>query len=319
VQGNIASSEIAGYGGGLYLEHSSATLRDNFIHSNIGSTSELGFGGGLFLIYSPAVLQSNVVERNMASVAKPATCGGLFIADSSATLLENVIIHNIASATDEGWGGGLCILDSAATLQANVIVSNTATLSPTATGLGGGLYVHESGSFTLTNNLVAGNHANTEGSGLWLEGTSDNPISGCLLHTTIADNAASGGSGQGIHVGPYTTLALTNTILAGHSAVGITATANSTVTLEGTLWHDNTADTGGAGTILTGTVNVYGDPAFTWNYHLGPDSAAIDAGVDAGVTVDIDGHPRPLDLGYDIGADEYMPMEYIFLPLVLRQ
>jgi uncharacterized repeat protein (TIGR01451 family) len=40
------------------------------------------------------------------------------------------------------------------------------------------------------------------------------------------------------------------------------------------------------------------------NYHIGPGSAAIDAGVDAGVDHDIDGDPRPLGNGYDLGADE---------------
>jgi uncharacterized repeat protein (TIGR01451 family) len=36
-------------------------------------------------------------------------------------------------------------------------------------------------------------------------------------------------------------------------------------------------------------------------------SAAIDKGVDAGVTVDIDGETRPFGLGYDLGADEFTP------------
>jgi uncharacterized repeat protein (TIGR01451 family) len=51
-----------------------------------------------------------------------------------------------------------------------------------------------------------------------------------------------------------------------------------------------------------------GDPAFVdpdnGDYHIGPGSAAIDAGLDAGVDHDIDGEPRPLGGGYDLGADE---------------
>jgi hypothetical protein len=72
--------------------------------------------------------------------------------------------------------------------------------------------------------------------------------------------------------------------------------------------------TGGAGTILTGTVNASGDPAFvdpeTWDYHIDAASAAIRAGVDAGVVADIDGDLRLWP--YDIGADEYAGMRLWF-------
>lgn len=129
--------------------------------------------------------------------------------------------------------------------------------------------MYRSHPFTLTNNLVADNHANTEGSGLYFEGHILDPTSGRLLHTTIAGNRS---SGQEVYVGEYTTLAFTNTILAGRSSAGITVTAGSTATLEATLWHGNGLDTGGGGHIVTGTVNVRGDPAFVnpsaWNYHL---------------------------------------------------
>jgi hypothetical protein len=112
--------------------------------------------------------------------------------------------------------------------------------------------------------------------------------------------------------------------------VGITATAGSTVTLEATLWHDNGVNFGSGGdivtgtAILTGTVDVYGDPAFvdppTWDYHLTAESAAIDEGMDAGVATDIDGESR--DAKPDIGADEFSGDEsgwQIYLPLVVRQ
>ena len=121
-----------------------------------------------------------------------------------------------------------------------------------------------------------------------------------LLHTTIARNH--GGDGSGIHVaGAGSTVALTNTILVSHT-VGITVAAGNTATLEATLWGTGTwanlTDWGGAGTIRTGTINLWGDPAFVdpdaGDYHIRFGSAAIDAGVDAGVTQDIDGERRPM-------------------------
>jgi hypothetical protein len=321
VQSNTASTADVGYGGGGFLcLNVNFQSRGNTLANNIASTAATGHGGGMFLYwYADVTFVTNTIHSNIASTAAEGYGGGLYPWFGTGLLQSNVVQSNVASTTDDGRCGGLYLRDSATMIMDTLVVSNTATLNSIATGHGGGICVHDGWIFTATNTLVADNHANTESSGLWLEGTSGNPTSAHLLHTTIANNH--GGSGQGIHVGPYATLALTNTILSGHS-VGIHVTAGSTARLEGTLWHDNGADTGGAGTILTGTVNVHGDPAFldpaAWDYHLGSGSAAIDAGVDAGVTTDVDGDPRPLG-GYDIGADEYVYPVRLLLPLALRQ
>ncbi len=139
-----------------------------------------------------------------------------------------------------------------------------------------------------------------------------------LVHITLSRN--NGGDGSGIYVvddgdGIYSTVALTNTILVSHS-VGITVTTGSTATLNGVLWYSNTANTGGAGT--TTVMNpILGNPAFAPDgYHLTSRSAAIDAGVDAGITTDIDSQPRPIGRP-DLGADEWGTK--VFLPLTLKQ
>jgi hypothetical protein len=58
-------------------------------------------------------------------------------------------------------------------------------------------------------------------------------------------------------------------------------------------------------------VNLWEDPVFvdpdSGDYHIGPGSGALDAGVDAGVYVDIDGEERPCGAGFDLGADEWVP------------
>ena len=118
------------------------------------------------------------------------------------------------------------------------------------------------------------------------------------------------------------TASLTNTILVGHD-VGITVTAGNTATLAATLWGEgswlNAAPWGGDGQVFTST-DVTGDPAFVdpdnGDYHLTAGSAAIEAGVPAGVDVDIDGEPRKGKP--DLGADEF-PTSFIYLPLVLRE
>jgi hypothetical protein len=173
----------------------------------------------------------------------------------------------------------------------------------------------------LTNTIVTDNRATQRGSGMQVQDSAPR-----LLHTTIARNGSatlttgSGDDGSGVYVGGDSTVALTNTILVSH-LVGIEVTEGCTATLESTLWYSNTADWDGAGTIVTGTHNTWGDPLFdTDGYHLLDGSAAIDQGVDAGVTTDVDGEIRPVGLGYDIGADEFYVGEQhnVYLPLILR-
>jgi uncharacterized repeat protein (TIGR01451 family) len=117
--------------------------------------------------------------------------------------------------------------------------------------------------------------------------------------------------GEGIHVaGRHNTVVLTNTILVGHS-VGITVAAENTARLVATLWGDgewaNGVNTAGVGTVISST-NVAGDPAFVdpdgGDYHVTSTSVAVDRGVDSSVLDDMDGDPRPANMGHDLGADE---------------
>lgn len=186
------------------------------------------------------------------------------------------------------------------------------------------------GQITLTNNFISNNQA-PEGSGLYLFGTS-----AWLTHTTLVGNASGTGivAAEDMVFSIPSILTMTNSILARH-AVGIYASADTTVTLEATLWGtgawSNTVGItnptnweGKAGNVFTGTLNLWGDPKFvspaTGNYHLHPDSPAKDVGIDAGVYTDIDGEPRPMGLGFDIGADEVLaaPPQKVYLPLVVR-
>ena len=342
-------SNTADLGGGLYLHSSDATLSDNTVSSNTAHEN----GGGLYLSASDATLSGNAISHNTAYWVSG---GGLCLDASNATLSGNTISHNTAGEDGGGLhldesdaalsgntvtsnsaddGGGLYLDESDAVLSGNAVTSNTArsggglylrrsalmlsgnTVISNSADDGGGLYLDASDA-TLINNLVADNQAHRTGGGLHIEASSPR-----LLHTTVASN------GSGIYVtkawwGPYySTVALTNTILVSHT-VGVAVTTGNTATLEATLWGAdawaNATDWGGEGAIITGTINVWGDPAFVdpdaADYHIGPGSAAIDAGVDAGVTTDMDGHPRPIGSGFDIGADEYVAI--VYLPITLN-
>ena len=297
--GNTINNNIAKYeGGGLWMSESHGVLRDNIV---IGNYAGGDSGGGLSLWRSNTLLWRNIIRANTAGSG-----GGVFLYQSPSTIRGNSIVSNTAFS----YGGGLGLHYSNATVEGNTISDNRAS------GRGGGLLLGHSDAI-LINNIIAGNQADDKGSGMYIDDSFPR-----LLHTTIARNTGSSGIAL---TGVGFSIAMTNSILVSHT-IGIEIASGNTASLEATLWGTDTwangDDWAGDGTILTGTVNVYGDPAFKYpdsgHYRISENSAAKDVGVNAAVNTDIDGQSRPYDSGYDIGADEFHPYFYIHLPLIVH-
>jgi parallel beta-helix repeat protein len=304
ISNNRVFGNAAAEGGGVYLRSSGGMLRDNVVSTNTH--------GGIALFSGDALLHANAVQGNGG--------GGVFLYVSESTVDDNLIASNA--------GRGLSLFGSGATISGNIVVDNAdrgfdLTGSDAAlkgnvisSNANGGLSFYRSDA-VLINNIVAGNQMDTARGALDIVASSPR-----LVHNTIAHNT--GGDGVGVYVGDfagtYATALLTNTILVSHT-VGISVPTGNTAALDATLWHGNGTDWAGGGTINT-VRDRGGWPAFVdpigGNFHIGPDSAALDQGVAAGVMTDVDGHQRPQGGGYDIGADEYASA-HIYLPLVLRQ
>lgn len=109
---------------------------------------------------------------------------------------------------------------------------------------------------------------------------------------------------------------MTNTITSGNtSAFEARGSVQCTLNADHTLFWNNTSG-------ISGTNYLDGDPDFidppAGDYHIGPSSAAINQGIDAGVTDDIDGGRRPIGSAPDIGADE-RPGYLVYSPSVTKQ
>jgi hypothetical protein len=333
LQGNYGSRTADGWGGGMQASYYHVELMDNLVQYNTGGTDKEGKGGGLYIFFSEALLERNLVRYNIACLGEEGFSGGVhFCTSPDVTLRNNTIFRNIANTTGHGYGGGVSFCKTTATLDSNKIISNTATLSTTydVRGWGGGVWTGDRASVSFSNDLIAGNHARTQGSGLWfgVENENYNDRGIRLQHVTIANNIGPY-LGHGVYV-THAVAFLTNTIIASHtigvyvSGVGSSEYRGS-ATLDATLWYSNDIDTAGGGGIDIGSHNYDGDPAFVdpgdWDYHIGPDSAALDRGIGTGVHTDMDGEHRPW-LAPDLGADEVWPFTLsvqVYLPLILRQ
>ncbi len=301
-------------GGGIFVEDANVTIRNCVIEHNSINSDDVSHGGGIFFHNSDGQIDSNIIRFNSAGAG-----GGISLIYSSANVLKNKITDN--NATISNGGGLYCYMDSNI-VRENIIKDNNASL------VGGGVASLTSGS-VLQNNLILRNYAQDDGGGIYMihnhEYHSNNIIAqnstdgncggisvgcphGVLLHTTIVDNG-----GCGVYINNLNesscTLTLINTIFSGQT-VGIQVSDRSHAYLENTLFWNTfypIAITGN-GTVDTGNITITGNPAFkdpaNGDYHITGFSAAIDAGIDANVTEDIDGDARPIGNRYDIGADE---------------
>lgn len=326
----IAHNVAATRGGGLYLYRNAApALADNHILGNVSQGEAGGVcirgdespvtltnhliaynqaardGGGVNIYASPAVhLVNSRISHNTAGYG-----GGIFVSASAGAIAGNWITGNVAITR----GGGLYLYVNASPhLDANRILSNTSA------GEAGGVCIRgDEAPITLTNHIIARNGAARQGGGVYVYSS---PRVHLVNNSLVDNNLGSGQEGvvllrEALQAPAW--VSLTNNIIVGHS-IAVTVGEGCTATLSHNDYYGNAADVVGP---FVGTLYLTLDPRFeeraAGDYHLKPASPLIDAG-DPGVYAphDLEGNPRPLGPGPDIGAYECARYE-VDLPLVV--
>ncbi len=313
-------AKSSSYGGGLSISGTLTTTinTSHFLTNDAWNASGIYFSGENSTPYpqmtvNACVFKRNGKGRNRVGSAYGGYAAAIAISRAHSHLTNNVFQENRASNDN----GVINSFRGSFTLEGNAFTGNSS-------GRTAVLQLGAINSFTLTNNIIADNRSThywekTAAIRIW-------GSQGRFLHNTIARNLNFSGSHRGVSYGVLMesdTAWFTNTILLSHT-IGISVASSGHAILEGTLWGSgrwaNGTDWGGTGSILTGTVNIWGDPHFqapgSGNFHIDANSAAINAGVDAGVLWDINGIPRPVGAAPDIGADEWR--RAVYLPMALR-
>jgi fibronectin-binding autotransporter adhesin len=297
----IYSNTAGDRGGGLFNAGGTMAILDNNVHldgwggqNNWNSALQ----GGYLYNEGIAYLANNTIFSNSAED------GGAIYNDAGSLDMEDNEIHDNAAThagTGHGGGGlfnagGLVTLD-----RGNRFYDNTSE--------SGGGAIHNSGGLQAWNTLIYNNSARTYGGGVYFAAGS-----GELLHNTFYANAATAGTGQGggIYVDGGSPI-IKNTIFysctTGSSGSGGAIHAPAGTTLDYNDYYSNSPDniSGGAS---AGTNSLYDDPDLVNpgndDFHLRMFSPLIDVGeAGLGVSRDFENDPRPINLGPDIGADEY--------------
>lgn len=311
ITSNTLSNDDYGNGGGIYIEANPFTITQNTISYNDNSFNFAGYGGGIYINAGNGLINENLIAYNKATrngggIYFPYNSGGvisdnIFLSNTAEEgggiyLVAGNVLDNIFDSNSAVFGGGIFI-GGTNSIENNILINNTAIN-------GGGAYII--GNSTFVNNIITNNQAEDKGAGIRVFETTAH-----FIHNTLARNE---GGDAGLSIGggfPESSAFLTDTIIVSHT-VGVIVYPGffqDFASLEATLWG-NDINWAGAGTITTGTINLYGDPAFldpaNDDYHLSSNSIAIDAGIDAGVTTDLDGDLRPFEAGFDLGADEWI-------------
>jgi hypothetical protein len=314
---NIASrTKTSSDGGGMMLwGPRTGSLLENVVVSHNKADSRYGEGGGIKVTSGFGLrVVGCTIEGNSAfaggagMVVDDPDYGPVVIEDTE--FIDNVTPGGVNYSEDGGALAAYVGREGEALRLDRVLMQGNEARS-----LGAAIYLAKWGSdhsrVHMTNLLLLDNGTTSTGDdGTVVAVDTSYNLDLTLAHVTSARNDAPVFlRSRGAYSGDQLTITLTNTLISGADTAFAAADYQGGVSIRhrNTLAHGVTTmhRTDGGAPVFEALHPVTGDPRLSATGRLLSGSAAIDAGIDAGVAWDIDGQPRPYGGGYDVGADEY--------------
>ena len=225
------------YGGGIFIDASSGTVRNCAIVQNRAA----GRGGGVLCVHpcSPTLSECIVVENSSTSSGGGISC----MQNSSLTMTDCIIVGNSSGSSG---GGVLCWEASSATLTNCIVTGNSAD------GNGGGVFCGDNSSMTMTDCIIRDNSAKGVGSETGAGGGVNSYQNSSLILTNckIANNTAKHAGGGVECVSASVTL--TNCLIERNTVKDVRGGgvccvyANSSMTINNcTIWGNSAGQQGG--------------------------------------------------------------------------
>ncbi|MEO8696463.1 MAG: right-handed parallel beta-helix repeat-containing protein [Acidimicrobiales bacterium] len=236
-------------------------IEDNVIHNN-----QAGRGAGINVTGRQATILRNVVEANRAHSDHG---GGIYVStEGGAEVADNVVRGNEIGVTVKyGYGGGIIIAAAPAELHGNVITGNYAPTN------GSGVFWDEGAKGTMREDLIFANACPSDdarsGTAVYVDGGAA-PSVVTLDHVTIAEHNCpfAAPAGAAIQVENLSKVTVKDSILWNNSREFQTLD-KGTFTIQNSI------------TTVSGSGNKSTDPQFvdpaSGDFHLKPGSSAIGA------------------------------------------
>jgi len=269
------------------------------VHVAAGTyTENLDFTGKDITIQGTDGAETTIVNGGSAG-----SCVRFVSGETADAVLDGFTLTNgsgtLIDATQR-FGGGVYIYDGASPTITNSIISGNSSQN------GGGIKAWYA-SATISNSIIRGNSSSGNGGGIGGSFGGDFTV----VNSIVAGNH-SGAYGGGIRIGTDSNAIIINSTIVGNDAVHGGGGISGYTTVLNSIVRGNTAGSNPnvpAGVTITysnieggyaGTGNINADPLFAdaagGDYHLQSGSPCIDMGTNIGAPLtDYEGDPRPID------------------------